>query len=307
MANLDFDDLMTLAAEPSSDARRRLLRGLTDLFLAEAKTATHDECETFGDLARKISQEVDVASRAELSERIAIVDETPHNLVAQLAQDDAIDVAAPILEHSTVLTDDDLVAITEAEGEDHMLAISKRATLSEIVTDRLVQHGTTPVLRTVSGNHGARFSAKGANMLVERAKGDRTIIGNLYERQDVPKAAAKSVERIVFNDSELGNALRKRRVKRLTESLAATFTQLSGMEPREIAEIIQRGKPDMIAIIARAVDFDRGDLRLVLEDRLERSSESGAILHQTLEKFDAMPQENARRVATFLKVRKAVA
>ncbi len=68
-----------------------------------------------------------------------------------------------------------------------MLAISKRATLSEDVTEALVDHGDRRVVRSVAQNVGARFSDTGFHKLVARAKGDETLTHSIGRRKDVPR------------------------------------------------------------------------------------------------------------------------
>ncbi|MBP0651520.1 DUF2336 domain-containing protein, partial [Mycobacterium tuberculosis] len=77
-----------------------------------------------------------------------------------------------VLEHSPVLTDDDLVAVAQNKGQDHMVAIAKRATLTQTVTDVLVERGEGEVLNTVARNMGAQFSEDGFRQLGERAVDD---------------------------------------------------------------------------------------------------------------------------------------
>ena len=67
--------------------------------------------------------------------------------------------------------------IARARGQDHLLAISKRDTLSERVTDVLVNRGDQVVVRSVAGNDGARFSEGGLTRLLDKARGDAILRG----------------------------------------------------------------------------------------------------------------------------------
>jgi uncharacterized protein (DUF2336 family) len=62
-----------------------------------------------------------------------------------------------------------LGANAETKSQGHLYAISQRATLSEAVTDVLVDRGEQCILRTVAANRGARFSNLGFRKLIERA------------------------------------------------------------------------------------------------------------------------------------------
>ena len=56
--------------------------------------------------------------------------------------------------------------IAKSKGQNHLLAISERASLSEAVTDVLVDRGDTHVHHALAKNSGARFSESGFAALV---------------------------------------------------------------------------------------------------------------------------------------------
>jgi uncharacterized protein (DUF2336 family) len=58
------------------------------------------------------------------------------------------------------LTTPDLIEIALAKSQSHLLAISKRSSLSESLTDTLIERGDGDVISTLAGNAGARFSEK---------------------------------------------------------------------------------------------------------------------------------------------------
>jgi uncharacterized protein (DUF2336 family) len=67
-----------------------------------------DEIWTFGEVIGRLADEIEVAARAQLAERLARNDVAPVNIVHKLAFDDSIDVAGPILRQSTRLDDNAL-------------------------------------------------------------------------------------------------------------------------------------------------------------------------------------------------------
>lgn len=102
-----------------------------------------------------------------------------------LATDD-ITVARPVLERSSVLTDDDLIQIAQTRGQTHLHAISKRSTLASPVTDVIVERGEGPVLQEVTKNEGAEFSQTGLGVLAEKARSDGKLLTALGKRGDLP-------------------------------------------------------------------------------------------------------------------------
>ena len=133
-------DLIALAQEASSPKRRALLRELTDCFFGAAERS---EAETalYGSVLGDLTDAMELAVRAELAERFAAVPDAPHQLIRRLANDEAEDVAGPVLQASPVLTETDLIQVIRSRGQGHMRAVSQRAVVSEAVSDAIIDRG----------------------------------------------------------------------------------------------------------------------------------------------------------------------
>lgn len=189
-----YSELLSLAKEPSSENRRAIMQQISDLFVEGVEDHNDRELVLFGDIFCRLLGQVNLEDRVALAERVAPLTQTPHDLANRLARDEDVAVAAPVLQHSPVLTDDDLRSIAASEGQDHLVAITRRASLSEAVTDVLIDRGGQEVLEGVSRNTGARFSDGGLQQLTYRAVEFPTIAGHLAEREDIP---FERLERIV--------------------------------------------------------------------------------------------------------------
>jgi uncharacterized protein (DUF2336 family) len=148
---------------------------------------SEDEIWTFGVVIGRLADEIEVEVRAQLSERLAGFDQAPINVIHKLAFDDAIEVARPVLEGSTRLDDATLIANARSKSQAHMLAISKRPSIGEAVTDVLVARGNRSVVNSVAGNAGARISGSSLLHMVKRAEGDSILAEQLGLRKDIPR------------------------------------------------------------------------------------------------------------------------
>ncbi len=180
-----LEGLARLARGDSDEGRQQLLHEVTDLFMQAPESLNDREVAYFGDIMGRIVVEVETMVRQHLSETIAAVPNAPHDLICSLANDQ-IEVALPVLVSSEVLKDDDLITVVNGKSQEHMRAISMRASVSEKVTDVLVEKGNDTVLETLAGNNGAQFSRGGMETIVERAKGNEDLNKTLVSRQDVP-------------------------------------------------------------------------------------------------------------------------
>ena len=94
---------------------------------------------------------------AEFAERLAAVANAPPALVHQLIRADEIVIAGPLLRRSPLIDEPTLIDIARGKGQEHLLAISGRPSLSIGVTDVIIRRGDREVVRSVAGNAGARF------------------------------------------------------------------------------------------------------------------------------------------------------
>ncbi len=177
-------DLIALAQEPSSEKRRALLRELTEHFFG-SPVRTEAERELYDTVLSELSADMEVAVRAELSERFAVCLDAPRGLIRRLAKDDAA-VAVAVLRTSTALTDDDLLDVVGTRGQEHLRAVSERDTVSEAVSAMIVQRGDDQTLTTLLRNDGARLSRASSETVVERARASPALHAATVERSTLP-------------------------------------------------------------------------------------------------------------------------
>ena len=194
---VDFETLKQLAREPSPERRRELVQAIaTAFFAAPERSAT--EIGLFDEIMDMVLTEVEPLARRELSARLADLTEAPQRTLRRLAGD-VIEVAEPVLARSSALRDEDLAPIARKQSQDHLLAIARRKTLSEKVTDILVERGNEEVAGTVTGNDGARLSEAGFEWLAARATWSEMILNRLAMRRDLPERIAGDLVPVLAN------------------------------------------------------------------------------------------------------------
>ena len=103
----------------------------------------------------------------------------------QLAMDE-IEVARPVLEYSTALTENDLIDVTASQSQDHLMAVTKRSSLAERVSDALVSRGEDRVVASLLGNRGAKIARETYERVTERAQNSPLLQAPLVRREGVP-------------------------------------------------------------------------------------------------------------------------
>src|SRR3954469_1792695 len=98
-----------------ADAARRI----SELFLQGAASFRSDHVELFDGVLTSLVPHAEIAERAELSERLSLLANAPRGLVGQLAHEDEIAIAGPLLRRSPVIDEKMLIEIASEKGQDH--------------------------------------------------------------------------------------------------------------------------------------------------------------------------------------------
>jgi uncharacterized protein (DUF2336 family) len=165
----------------------RALKRITDLFVAGSGRYSRQQIELFDEVFKTLIAVIELKTRVKLARHLATNPDAPATLVRAFAFDDAIAVAAPVLSQSTVLSESDLVVNASTQSQGHLYAIAQRRTISEVVTEILIERGEPNVVHTVAENAGARISEGSFRELVVRAGDDAQLALHVGTRRDIPR------------------------------------------------------------------------------------------------------------------------
>jgi uncharacterized protein (DUF2336 family) len=173
-------------ARGTSWQRCEMLRRVTDMFVIESHRYSAEEIELLDDVFGRLAAEIEASARSLLAMRLAPISNAPPRIIHTLALDDAADVACPILIQSARLADSTLVMVARQKSQEHLFAISRRSTVSEAVTDILVDRGDQLVVLSIAENRGASLSDFGFSVLVKRAEGQDRLAASVGARPEIP-------------------------------------------------------------------------------------------------------------------------
>ena len=172
----------------SSTARRAAsLQHVVNLFVARAEDFSEAQVGLFDVVIMRLIETIEIEVRARLATQLAPIPNAPPRIIHTLAFDDEIDVARPVLMQSERLDEAALVRNAATKGQDHLLAIAQRKTISASVTDVLVQRGDSIVLTRTAENKGAKFSENGYSGLIQRSAGDERLAIIVGTRPELPR------------------------------------------------------------------------------------------------------------------------
>jgi uncharacterized protein (DUF2336 family) len=189
------DEVEAAIKAGSAEKHLETARRVTDLFLLSADHFGGEQIELFGDVLERLIKTIEIRALADVSARIALaemstqlasVKQAPASVIRRLAGHDEISIARPVLTESARLSPEDLVEIAQTKGEQHLLAISGRWWLTEIVTDALLARHYPSVSRKIVANPGARVSANGFAIVLAQAEADPELAVETGIRVDLP-------------------------------------------------------------------------------------------------------------------------
>jgi len=275
---INLAKLAELARDPTAAGRKNFVGTLTDLFVKSGEERDEQISLLFGDIVLKVLGQLEEETRIILSKRMSRETGAPHPLMVKLAED-AICVAAPVLESSPVLTSQDLVGIASTASMEHLGAIAGRKSVDKEVTTVLVDRGDASVLSKVAENNGARFADASFLKLVEKARSDRTIQSALINRSDLTQEAALALlpfltEELKERVSALGadNTLVQLLAERAATEVAARAQKLD--EVREQSNALIRD------VITKKTKIDAAVTQFA---RADRTAELGILLAKVSE------------------------
>jgi len=132
------------------------------------------------------------AVRAIVSEEIKRLINVPAGVVSKLARDTEASVAAPILEHSPLLEDDELISIiTEGVRVEALTAIARRQNVSGGVSHSISQTGNVTAVGVLLENQTAEILSDTMENITELASNNDQLHGPLAGRSDLPEFVLK--------------------------------------------------------------------------------------------------------------------
>ncbi|MBL8699779.1 MAG: DUF2336 domain-containing protein [Alphaproteobacteria bacterium] len=258
----------------------RLLPGMSDAARSEVRGRVLAMLES-------LAKDEAVRVRAALAEAIKAMDGIPPSLVRELAGDEALAVAEPVLRFSPLLGDDDLLAIIAGRHASGALGvIAGREGIGGAVADAIVRANDDQAVALLLANPSAQVREETLDLIVERAPSRASWHAPLVSRPVLPSRLAARLATF------LADALLSRLSARIdldpgarnaiTQAIAAKTAPpeaeapAAPVEPAEdrVKRLKREGKLDEDVIWSAMEQSDRGFVRAALGELAGASAES---------------------------------
>ena len=179
-------------AAGSGESKEQLFSLVYDLFKVSKNSKIPQEHEMVEDVLMQMVGYVEDEARARISQRLCSLDDAPRRLIQRLSLE-PIQISQPVLTHSPVLLDEDLLNVARKCSPQHLEAIAVRTTVAAPVTSELIRLGTESVWERLAKNQGAELEDKSMSFLKNRAKDNQAIQKGLIERPDLPQSVVSQL------------------------------------------------------------------------------------------------------------------
>jgi len=202
LIHFDTEDIRLAVRHPDETVRalatQRICREMRDNALSEG------ERKFSRSLLKYIAEDSAELVRRALAVTLKNSPKLPRNIAVKLAKD--IDtIAVPLLTHSPVFSDQDLIEILKSKAAAKVLAVAKRVSVSDHVVRAIVRFGDSRAVAEVAANDGALISEETASEMLDIYKNndliDQNIIAKgMMSRRDLPPRIVEKMISLVSED-----------------------------------------------------------------------------------------------------------
>jgi uncharacterized protein (DUF2336 family) len=227
-------DIVKLArSEPAkvrAEAARKICLKIADGGLSPEDRRAADE------VVRIIAADRAQMVRRALAETLAKTSCLPRDTALRLARD-VDDIAAAVLEGSSALVEQDLVAVVRSSSPTRQRAVASRKTVSAALAELIIDNCDEDVVAALARNDGAQLDASGMASALRRFSGRGVVAEALIDRSALPLSIAERLIPLVS-----GEALQR-------------LARRHALSPELAIELARRGAIDVLDQAGCAIDM----------------------------------------------------
>lgn len=203
---LSEKDVALLLSDPSSQRRVETAEKISRQFASSRLSP--GERKIAEDIFRVLVRDVELRVRETLSQQLKENSLLPRDIALALAYD-VDSVALPMIQYSAVLTDSDLLEIVAGGTSQRQVAVARRDTLTEAVSEALAATGNEVAAGTLAANPGAQIAEDTYLRMLDEYAGNAGIETALVRRANLPMTVIERLVTVVsdaLRDQLLGRA-----------------------------------------------------------------------------------------------------
>ncbi len=228
---LSKDSVKQLLADPTARGRAETAASVAQALSYGSLNKT--ERQLAGEILELLARDLEVAVRQAVAEHAKSCPFLPRTVACRLAAD-VESVALPVIRYSSVLTDDDLIAVVEAGTATKLTAVAARDDVTTRVSDALIASRDKSAIKVLLGNEGAQISAAG------------------YGRVITDFGAENEIQRLLVARPMLPLSVTEKLITVIAEDLQEELIRKQELPPEIAAELIRQGSEKTLAQAAKS-------------------------------------------------------
>lgn len=243
--HLSREDVVRLLSDPSASAKVETAAKLARDF--DQGSLSESEKQLAEDIFRLMAQDAEIQVRQALAINLKESMALPHDVAVRLAED--VDtVALPVLQFSMVLSDDDLVRIVKSQGSSKQRAIAVRPSVSESLSEALVEMSDADAVSRLVANDGAQLSEPILQKVIDHFGETPDIQDPLIRRALLPVTVAERLVTLVSDQMRQTLIDRHHLPQDIVSSLIkqsrerATITLAAGIDREDVEALVRQLK-----------------------------------------------------------------
>jgi uncharacterized protein (DUF2336 family) len=187
--NITPEDIQSLIKEPSAAMRGRIAEKITTGY--NSGLFTDSENNLAIEIFRLLLRDTELRVRKMIAEQLKDNMSVPHDVIYALAND-VTEVAVPVLQHSFVLSEEDLIGIVQATRDVPKLkAIANRESVSKQLSHALIETHVPEVVKDIVANKSASLAETSLEMLLDDFARENNVLEELVYRGGLSPAFAE--------------------------------------------------------------------------------------------------------------------
>ena len=197
LKNLKTEDVRNVVRHPDETVRaiaaQRVCRDI------RSKVLSDEERKFARKLLKHIAKDSAEMVRRALAVTLKNSPKLPRDIALKLSED-IESIAVPVLTHSPVFTDEDLVEVLKSKAAAKIIAVAKRVSVSDHVARAIIRFGDSRAVAEVAANDGALISEQTASEMLDIYKNDDLIAESMISRRDLPPKIVEKMITLVSED-----------------------------------------------------------------------------------------------------------
>ena len=216
-------DINELKANPSEHVKLNLIGKIANGYNGNLLSST--EQAVAGDILRLLAHDISLRIRINISEKFCRSEAIPYDVIKKLANDIEDLVAVPIVQFSSLLTENDLIEIVKKDDGSKQRAVARRENLTNQIVSELISHGGQHTIESLIDSNSIALSDENSRQIVDKFRNNEHIVGEIMNINKLKPETVQDLLSMVSEDLRKQIISKYNLPKSVVDSLVSSSTE----------------------------------------------------------------------------------